>query len=99
MKCKECDREAKWLIVDLPPYDDLFLPLCEEHFQELREMEGEMNLDFELIANLSLEDIVTKSNEKWKYMNKRYSNLLNLYSKLEEKEAIVKDKLKKEAKS
>jgi len=86
MKCKECDREAKWLIVDLSPYE-LFVSLCEEHFQELREMEGEVNLDFELIANLSLEDVVSKSNEKWRYMNKRYSNLLKLYSELKKKDA------------
>jgi hypothetical protein len=82
MKCKECEHEAKWLIEDLAPYDDLFLPLCEEDFQELREMEGEMNLDFDLIEGLSLEDLVIKANEKWKYMSKKYSNLLKLYSDL-----------------
>jgi hypothetical protein len=82
MKCHECDQEATWIVTDQSPYEDLFLPLCEEHFQELRGMEGEMNLDFDLIANLSLEDIVTKTNEKWKYMNSKYRNVLDRYSKL-----------------
>jgi len=88
MKCHECNKEAKWIVIDQPPYEELFIPLCEEHFQALREMEGELNIDFELIDNLSLEEVVAKSNEKWKYINKKYSKLLKLYSEMkEEKEA------------
>jgi len=81
MNC-ECGKEAKWIIIDQIPYDELFLPLCDLHFQELAHMEGEMNLDFELIDNLSLEDIIIKANEKWKYMNEKHRNLLVEYSTL-----------------
>lgn len=80
MKCHECEKEAVWLVEDLAPYDDLFFALCEEHFQELREMEGEMNLDFSLIANLTLDEIIKKANGKWKYLSIKYSQTLKLYS-------------------
>jgi len=82
MKCAECDQKAKWLIIDEPPYEQLFFPLCEDHFQELCHMEGEMNLDFEYIEGLSLDRVVQIINEKWLYMNKKYRNLLNQYDKL-----------------
>lgn len=82
MKCSSCIKEAKWLLIDSVPYKFLFEPLCEEHFQELREMEGEMNLDFEYIKNLSLEDVIKKANEKWRYMQGKYKNLLKLYDAL-----------------
>lgn len=85
MKCKECDREAKWLVIDQMPYDELFLPLCEEHFQELKGMEGELNLEFDFIELLTLDEVVSKANEKWKHMNQKYKNLLEEYSTLKEK--------------
>jgi len=85
MKCSNCDRESKWLLVDSIPYDLLFEPLCEQHFQEIRGMEGEMNLDFHLIANITVDDVIGIANEKWKYMKKKYSNLLKLHSALKEK--------------
>lgn len=82
MKCLECDKEAVWLVIDQQPYEELFIPLCEEHFQELREMEGEMNIDFFLIENLSLGEVISQANDKWKWTSKRYSKLLKLYSEL-----------------
>jgi hypothetical protein len=82
MKCKECDQEAEWLVIDLTPFEELFLPLCENHFQKLKEMEGELNLDFYFIKNLSLESIIAEANEKWKYLNQKYLNLLKRYEKM-----------------
>lgn len=85
MKCHECNQKARWVVIDQSPYEDLFLPLCEEHFEELRGMEGEMNLDFELLDDVSdYEGLLDKANEKWRWMNKRYQNLLNLYSDLKD---------------
>lgn len=89
MKCKECKQVAKWLIIDQLPYDELFLPLCEEHFQQLREMEGEMNLDFEYIENLDIEEVMVKANEKWLYLTQKYKNTLNLYSQSKRKKDVV----------
>ena len=90
MKCKECadkgtEREAEWLVIDQIPYEDLFLPLCGECFHELKEMEGEMNLDFELIENMDLEDIVRRVNEKWKFLVQKYKNTLQLVKEQKEK--------------
>lgn len=76
MNCHECNREAKWLVIDQLPNEDLFLPLCDGCFQELKEMEGEMNLDFEYIPNVSLCDVLSMANEKWKYLNQKYSKIL-----------------------
>jgi hypothetical protein len=81
MKC-ECGKEAKWIIFDQTPYERLFEPMCEACFQELIHMEGEMNVEFELIGNLTLEDVIGKANEKWKYINKKYENTLKEYSQL-----------------
>jgi hypothetical protein len=83
MKCKECDKEAKWLVIDFDAFDELFTPLCEEHFQQILQMEGEVNLDFDLIDNLTIEEVMSMANEKWKYLSHKYSNLLKLYSKKE----------------
>lgn len=94
IKCHECNQEAKWLVEDQMPYDELFLPLCEEHFQELVQMEGEMNLDFNLIDNLGLDDLITKSNEKWKYMNQKYRNVLSEWSKLKDAQEACGGKTK-----
>jgi hypothetical protein len=84
MKCKECDKEAEWLVTDFDAFDELFTPLCEEHFQQLLKMEGEVNLDyFCVIDNLTVGEVIAMANEKWKYLSHKYSNLLKLYSKKE----------------
>lgn len=94
MKCSNCDKKAEWLLIDSIPYELLFEPLCNEHFQELREMEGEMNLDFEYIENLSLGDVLKKANEKWRYMQGKYRNLLKLYDELKSEKKKKGDKPK-----
>jgi hypothetical protein len=85
MKCSNCDEEAIWLLVDSIPYTLLFEPMCDKHFHELCHMEGEMNLDFKLIKNITIEDLVKISNEKWTFMKKKYTNVLKLYGELKKK--------------
>ncbi len=87
MKCHDCNLEAKWIVEDQPPYEEYFLPLCEEHFQEIMQMEGEMNLTFDLIDNLDLEDMIIKANKQNRFWQKRYENLLKEYSGLKKKDS------------
>ena len=82
--CHECGREAKWLVEDLPGINEYFVPLCEEHFQDTVQMEGEMNLTFELIDNLDKEDLITKANKQSIYWLKRHENTLAELIKLRE---------------
>jgi len=49
----DCDLEAKWIL----EFDDKFMPLCQGHFEDWCRMEGEMYLDFWLIANLDFDMI------------------------------------------
>jgi hypothetical protein len=84
LKCKDCDAKASWLLIDFEGFSELFTPLCEEHYQQLVKMEGEVNLDFGIIENLTLEDIIAKANEKWKYLSEKYSILLKQRSELKE---------------
>lgn len=84
LKC-ECGKPAVWLIIDCPMADTFFTPVCEEHFQELKDTEGEMNLDFELklISLLTLDDVIKKANEHFIVESKRYEALLEELSKLQ----------------
>lgn len=82
INCSECDKKAVWVIIDEIPFEVLFNPFCEEHFQELKEMKGEMNLDFEYIEDLDLFEVFRIANKKWNYMKKKYYNLLKLYAEL-----------------
>ncbi len=79
MKCHDCKEEAKWIIFEAAPYDVFFMPVCEEHFQENIELEGEMNLEFELIANMSLDDVILKANRRIMSWEKRYDQMLAEY--------------------
>lgn len=84
MKCQDCERPARWIITQLAPYADkfLFYPVCEEHFQEIREMEGEMNLDFDLIDNLTVEEVINTANKEWAFIKKKTAWLWQENSKL-----------------
>jgi hypothetical protein len=81
MKCKECSREAEWLVVDFDAFDELFTPLCDEHLRQICELEGEVNLEFSLIDNLTMKEVIDMANSKWKYLKGKYLNLLKICSK------------------
>jgi hypothetical protein len=85
--CHECDQDAKWIVEDLPGQDEYFLPLCEEHFQETVQMEGEINLDFQRIEDLTLKDVIGKANAHNKFWHKRYENLLKEFSALKKSQS------------
>jgi hypothetical protein len=84
MNCNECDKPANWLVIDLSGSDKYLLLLCEEHFQEVKEMEGEMNLDFEYLEKnftvWQVEQIIEKVNRHNQTWEKRYQNLMAEYS-------------------
>ena len=79
MNCHYCGKEAKWIIFDAAPYDVFFMPVCEAHFQENIELEGEMNLEFELIANMTLDAAILKANRRIMSWEKRYDQMLAEY--------------------
>jgi hypothetical protein len=85
MKCKECDKEAEWLVTDFDAFDELFMPLCEEHLDQLLRMEGEINVDFNMIDNLTVGEVIAMANEKWKCLRGKYLDLLKIYSEIVKK--------------
>jgi len=87
LKCSSCNKAAEWILIDSVPYELLFEPLCEEHFREIREMEGEMNLDFVIVDETSISTLIYKANEKWKFLNDQNRRLLKLYEEAKKEEA------------
>src|SRR4030042_3879117 len=81
MKC-DCGKEATHVLIDFAAYDALFTPLCDHHFEEVRVMEGELNIDYEWIPNLTLEDVVEKANRAIVLEHKRNRSLLEEYAAL-----------------
>ena len=79
--------------------DTYFTPLCVEHFHETVQMEGEMNLDFDLIESLTIEEIIEKANKHNEFWEKRYHNLIQEYSDLKGKLKPSIDEKRKDAKA
>ncbi len=72
MKCVECEKnEAEWILVD----HEHVKPLCKACLDNFIDMEGEMNLNFYLIAN-GLEPVFEEINKNLKYCWDKYGRLL-----------------------
>ena len=78
MNCQECverkekPRRAEWML-----WDEVLgrlLPLCQQHWQEYRNMEGELNLAFYAISDV--DSWVRKANEELASWQRRHDALL-----------------------
>ena len=87
MNCQECierkekPRRAEWML-----WDEVLgrlLPLCQQHWQEYRDMEGELNLAFYAISDV--DSWVRKANEELASWQRRHDALL--------KEGVEREKL------
>lgn len=80
MNCHDCDKQAVWLVIDQTGFDAYLLPLCDEHFEELKDMEGEINMDFEYfedcLSEYQLTEIIKKVNRHNQTWEKRYENIM-----------------------
>jgi hypothetical protein len=87
--CVECverkenkPQRAEWML-----WDDALKqlrPLCQNHFDEYVDLEGELNLDFYWIEQT--DEWLKKANDELKLAEKRYMALLEEYSSLKKKE-------------
>lgn len=80
IKCGECNqREAKWVVFGLSDVNTYALPMCDEDFEETCRIEGEINLEFALIADLTLKDALEKVNKHIQALQKGHENLMKEY--------------------
>ena len=84
IKCLACPtrnaQDAKYIVKDLDGVSEHFYPVCEEHFEEICRQEGEINVTYFEVEELTAAKTIEEANKNNAYWQKRYENLLKEYT-------------------
>jgi len=69
MKCNECEEKAEWVMA----WEEQYLLLCQGCLDSYASFEGEINLDFWLVALGDWQTVFNHVNSKIKYWKDMYA--------------------------
>ena len=87
MKCRECGKEASIIVVD--DYTDELIPLCDNCYNRLATIMGEINL---VTVPLTLDEVVWKANNIIRKKNEKMERLKKILRREEIRKILVGDR-------